>query len=379
LPNRNDIIVNYLTLYTESDKILNKLGFDLKCLSYKYIDKGGTIVKIHLYLLCITLFLPLFSQTINADELLADVAENNININLDMAIKLAMLVSYHAEYSDTSGLNYRVFYNTDRIFIGSIELQSLDGKNRYYAITLYRGEDEPRDIEKITERVDDWVEIALTRITKKGENLYEWDTSGPEFLNSWMLIYKNLNEYREYFNCVVPASTGLGFASGFHKGISDHYYMNKLLKAVLARHLDVSIDAINLLRATPDLKLLCEVEGNEYIVYIPKKAKHIMDIEIVEGKEVKRMIERSSLSTDLEGVTEVESKAMKEDIIKWMRYVLLIERESGFDSGPTAYAEVVNSVLSEEGVYTLYEKAKEKGLGGHIIDPARLQKEKGKN
>lgn len=310
----------------------------------------------------------------NQDEF-TDLASEEKKIDLETATKLAMLVSYHADYSDASGLNKRVFPYTYRIFVDSQELQSLDGSQKYYSITLYRGEDEPRDFEELIDGIDEWVEYALERVSKKTDNIYIWDTSGKEFLSSWMMIYEDWDEYREYYNCIVPASKDSGFLTGFHKGIATQYYMVDFIKSILAMDLNIDKERIEFVRTTPEMEFVYSASGEDYIVKMPQRFSEIIDIEIIKGDEIQEMIKLSKITSDFGGKSPLDLMAMNEDIEDWLGYVESVEKSEGFsDSGITAYAEVVNSVLGESGVHTLYEDDKDKPKGV-ILDPLEQKKD----
>lgn len=301
--------------------------------------------------------------------LLAYGSNEGLAIDEETAAKLAMVASYSFDFGQAPGFYVRTCSETPRTFIDALELYSLDGKEKYYAVTLYQGEGQYKKIEEFSEGIALWLDIAATFFTRTGDNTYDWAPAPPEGFSMWFHIYPKADEYRDYYSCIVPTTTTQGFMSYFHIGIAAYIYMQELACRLLAFHLGVEINEVELIRTTPDYDFVCQVSGKEYIVHMPLNPD-VLKVEIISGDELSMAIERGYVSAEKSVVFYADKKAVEEDINVWWGYVHKIEENSGFGPGPSVTADAVNAVLQDSGIKTLKdEAAKNKGT---IIGPSPI-------
>lgn len=301
-----------------------------------------------------------------ADAPADDGEEGTTIIDAETAAKLAMVVSYHAEYAAASGFGVKIYSRTGRSLVYSSELTSLDGKEKYYSITLYRGETEPKNAGEIGEAVARWADTAATYTEKTGENTYNWAVPPSESMQIWLLLYGRMEESREYYSCVVPGSTSQGFLFDFHRGFSAYIYMQELARRILAGDLGVDLSEVTVIGATPDFDFFFEVSGEEFLVHMPKTPLEI-PVEIFRGDAIAEYIKSGDAMEVTIPTTDVDEKANREDISVWLGYVDLIEERFGFDPGPGITADSVNAVLLGHYVPTLFKEAAK--FKGTILDP----------
>lgn len=304
----------------------------------------------------------------------ATPAQSEVNddfIDEETAVKLAILASYHKEYSDADGLNHRVYPFTDRAFVDSIDLQTLDGEKEYYAISLSRNQYESKPIEELSEGLSEWLDFAAGRLEKVGDGEYEIYTGDWEFLQSWLTIYGNWNDYRGYYNCVVPKSKSDGFLFGFHKGLSQFTYLAEIAKRALQKELETGYDTISLIYAAPSKEFLFEANGDKHIVTFPEEFGKI-PIEIYSGAAADDFLagyepNKDSMFLD----KEVDIAASTENIEDWLRYVDITEENGGFPVPGEANYKIINEVLAAENVPALSDGLVEGE--GSLLDPTDMR------
>jgi hypothetical protein len=279
-------------------------------------------------------------------------------VDAETAAKLAMVVSYHVEYGQSLRFNLKKYGKSPRVLVDSLEMGSLDGSDKYYAITLYRGEGEPKSVEDIEGRVGRWAEAMLSLSEKTDEGVYTLKQPTKEMTQDPATVYffDSMDEFLDYYSCAVPALTGQGFLFEFHRGISPYWYLGAFGRLVLAADLGVEPVEVEIKKTAPEFWFLYEVAGEEYIVdlseFNPSKS-----IEIIKGDAVAEAVEKGRLKSDAEPVeVPVEEAAKEEDVVEWLKYVELVEKKYGFGAGPTITADAVNPVLMGHYVRTLYEK-----------------------
>lgn len=278
-------------------------------------------------------------------------------IDAETAAKLAMVVSYQAKYGQSLRFNLKKYGKSSRVLVDSFELSSLDGADKYYAVTLYRGEGEPKSPEYIEARVEHWAEAMLSLSEKTDGGAYALKQPTGEMAQDPTAIYffDTMDEFLDYYSCVVPASTSQGFLFEFHRGISPYWYLGAFGRLVLAADLGVEPAEVSVKRVTPEFWFLYEIGGEEYIVdlsaFNPSKS-----FEIIKGDAVTAAIEQGRLESRAEPAEiPVEEAAKGEDIGEWLKYVGLVEKKYGFGAGPSITADAVNPVLMGHHVRTLYQ------------------------
>ncbi len=289
-------------------------------------------------------------------------------IDTETAAKLAMVASYHKQYGQALKHNLKLFGKTDRVFVSSFDLSSLDGNEKFYTVTVYRGEGEPESLEEISERVAKWAEGVASFAEKKEDGTYILNRPDPGSIQN-LYFFGTFDEFCNYYSCVVPASTSQGFLFRFDRGISPYSYLGELGRVILAADLGVETADVEITVVTSGLAFLCEVSGEEYIVdlsgfHLEKSAK------IIKGEAVAEFIEKGGSESASENgpATPVEEAAKEEDITAWLFYVELIEDKYGFGPGPSITADSVNPVLMGHNERTLYQDGSSSTILYHPIE-----------
>lgn len=295
-----------------------------------------------------------FSCTFSAESPATGDEADVQPIDLETAGKLAIVASYHADFGMASISDAKLWGKTGRIVVGSLDLSSLDGAEKYYSITLYRGDGEPEKLADVEKRIPPWAELIASSATKREDGEYEFGMISPYELEK-VFFFGSMEEYVGYYSCVVPASTGHGFLSGFITGISPYLYYGEVAICLLAADLGVDESDVVIEIITPGYDYLCGVSGEEYIIrmagVIAKK-----EAEVLKGDDVTEALESGLAPIDTGLISEAEEKAADEDIATWITYVDRIERKYGFGPGPSASADSVNPVLMGSQERTLYQK-----------------------
>jgi hypothetical protein len=283
-----------------------------------------------------------------------DGEEESRTIDLETAARLAIVASYHADYGMAFGPEAKRMGATDRVFAGSFEMSSLDGNEKFYSITLYRGDGEPTNLTDVRERIPAWAELVATYARKRDEGRYEFEMVPPSRLEK-AFFFDSMAEFNEYYSCVVPTSTGRGFLSGFNIGIPPQLYYGDVAAHVLAKDLGVAPADVVVKTITPDFDYLCEVSGEEYVVrmgdFLSRK-----ETEIIKGDAVGEALEKGLVPVESGVISLAEERAEEEDITTWISYVERIERKFGFGPGPSINADSVNPVLKGSQESMLYYK-----------------------
>jgi hypothetical protein len=283
--------------------------------------------------------------------------EEEIAIDAETAAKLAMVVSYHSEYGQSLRFNLKKYGKSPRVLVDSLEMTSLDGTDKYYAITLYRGVGEPESPEEIEGRVGRWAEAMLSLSEKADEGVYTLKQPTREMTVDPATVYffDSMDEFLDYYSCAVPASTRQGFLFEFHRGISPYWYLGAFGRLVLAADLGVEPAEVSFKRTAPEFWFLYEVAGEDYIVDL-SKFNPSKSFEIIKGDAVAAAVEQGWLESDAEPVeVPVEEAAKEEDIVEWLYYVEKVGKKYGFGVGPSITADAVNPVLMGHYVRTLYQ------------------------
>lgn len=292
--------------------------------------------------------------TFSADAPAAGGEDDVRAIDSETAARLAIVASYHADFGAASMTEARRWGKSDRITVGSLDLGSLDGTEKFYSITLYRGDGDPENLADVEKRIPPWAELIASSATKREDGKYEFEMISPYELGK-VFFFASMEEYMDYYSCVVPASTGQGFLSGFIAGISPYLYYREVAVRVLAADLGVDQSDVVIKKITPGYDYLCEASGEEYIVrmagFMAKK-----EAEILKGDAVAEALEGGLAPIDTGLISKAEEKAAVEDIATWVTYVERIERKYGFGPGPSVSADSVNPVLMGSQERTLYQK-----------------------
>jgi hypothetical protein len=275
-------------------------------------------------------------------------------IDLETAARLAIVASYHEDFGIASTADAKRWGKTDRVTVGSFEMSSLDGTEKFYSITLYRGDGDPESLADVGERIPPWAELIASHATKREDGKYEFEMIPPSELGE-VFFFDSIDEYKNYYSCVVPASMGRGFLSEFILGISPHLYYGEVALRVLAADLGVDPADVVLKTITPGYDYLCEALGEEYIVRMAGFMAW-KEAEIIRGDDVAEALESGLVPIDTGLISEAEDKAEEEDIATWVTYVERIDRKFGFGPGPSISADSVNPVLMGSQERTLYQK-----------------------
>lgn len=290
----------------------------------------------------------------SSEVTLAGGEEKSRAIDLETAARLAIVASYHADYGMSFGPEAKRMGATDRVFVGSFELSSLDGSEEFYAITLYRGDGEPKSLADVRERIPPWAELVATYARKRDEGEYEFEMVPPSRLEK-TFFFDSMKEFNEYYSCVVPSSTGRGFLSNFNIGIPPQLYYGEVAVYVLAKDLGVEPADVVVKTITPDFDYLCEVSEEEYVVrmggFLSRK-----EAEIIKGDAAVEALEKGLVPVESGIISAAEEKAEEEDITTWISYVERIEKKFGFGPGPSINADSVNPVLKGSQEHILYYK-----------------------
>jgi hypothetical protein len=279
-------------------------------------------------------------------------AENEVlAIDEETAAKLAMVVSYHADYGCASGYEGLTYGKSDRIFVDSFELTSLDGGEKYYAITLYRGaEGEPDDFKAIRERTTPSGELMVRYAEKTGEGKYRFEPPPLDELKG-AFFFGSMEEFLDYSSCVVPASTSQGFLLAFRQGISPYVYREPLAVHLLATDRGVDPSEVTVVRITPEFDYVCDVSGTLYVVRLG----------FFDANKTAEIIPYETGPESLAGTEEYEAvlpdldvKARDEDIVFWLDTARRVEEKFGFGDGPSVAADSVNPVLMGRRFKVLY-------------------------
>ncbi|UCE26229.1 MAG: hypothetical protein JSW52_07650 [Candidatus Coatesbacteria bacterium] len=277
-------------------------------------------------------------------------------IDEETAAKLAMVASYHATYGRASAQNLVKFGKSERVLVDVMELASLDGEEKFYSITLYRGEGEPEDFDAIKERIPPGGEIMASYAEKGEDGKYHFEPPPIDEMRE-VFFFDTMDEYLEYYSSVVPASTDQGFLRAFRQGISPYESNKPLAMYLLAKDLGVDPGEVTVERITPEFDYVFDVSGSLYVVRLgffdARKTAEIIPYEAG--------LESLAGTEEYEAVLpDVDVKGRDEDIVFWLDTARRVEEKFGFGEGPSVAAESVNPVLMGRKFKTLYQKGKSK-------------------
>lgn len=276
------------------------------------------------------------------------------SIDLPTAAKLAMVISYHAEYGRASGLNTLTYGESARVLADWFELSSLDGREKYYAITLYRGDGEPADLGAARERMSPGADLMVKHAVKREDGKYFFEPPPVDEMRE-AFFFNSMDEFLDYYSTVVPARTSQGFLRKFRQGISPYIYYRVIATRLLAADLGVDPADVGVVRITPDFDYVCEVAGSRYVVRL-YRFDMFKEAEIIPADDA--VTEPREHGDYEEALPDLDIKAREEDILDWLDIVRRVEKKYGFGEGPSVTAGAVNPILLGRRMITLSHKAR---------------------